>query len=325
MSHAEDYIHPKVNWAVAMKCKVCKAEAEVSLRSHNAAFCARCFLDFFRRQVERGIESQKLFTRKDRILIALSGGKDSLALALVLSELGYNITGLFIDLAIPDSSSVAREHVKDFCARHSLPLTIIDMAAEGLAIPEVKARLRRPICSVCGKIKRHYFNQAAIAGGYDCLATGHNLDDETGRLMSNTLRWDRDYLASQGPALPAENGFCRKVKPLWRLGEFETANYAFLRGINHHKGACPYSGGASFTTLKNWIHELELKMPGRKLDFYQSFLANGRPAFAGGAVDAPAAKCSQCGAPIWEEGLCGVCRIKALMWGEEDNGVPLAH
>ena len=56
-----------------MKCKICKATAVVALRSHNAAFCPDCYLKFFARQVEKGIEGQKLFTRDERILVALSG------------------------------------------------------------------------------------------------------------------------------------------------------------------------------------------------------------------------------------------------------------
>ena len=75
-----------------MKCKICKETAVVALRSHNAAFCAECYKDFFARQVERGIESQKLFTREEKILVALSGGKDSLALMLELSRQGDVLT-----------------------------------------------------------------------------------------------------------------------------------------------------------------------------------------------------------------------------------------
>lgn len=294
-----------------MKCKVCKAEAVVSLRSHNSAFCEKCYLDFFRRQIERGIASQKLFTCQDKILVAISGGKDSLALMLELVELGYNATGLFIDLAIPEASAAARAKVEAFCNRHNLPLQVLELAKEGLKIPDVRKALRRPICAVCGKIKRHYFNLAAVRGGFDVLATGHNLDDEVGRLLSNTLRWDHAYLATQGPCLPAANGFARKVKPLWRLTEFETANYAFLRGIDFHCAVCPYSQGASFSVLKNWMHDLELQMPGRRLDFYQGFLEKGRPAFAReNGVSAPIVPCALCGAPTSADEICGVCRIR---------------
>ena len=205
-----------------MKCKICKAEAAVALRSHNAAFCPACYKEFFARQVTRGIEGQNLFSHEERVLVALSGGKDSLALMLELSRQGYNVTGLHIDLGIPGSSAAARGVTERFCAKHGLRLMVKEMATEGLAIPLVKARLHRPICSACGKIKRYFFNKIAMEDGYDALATGHNLDDEVARLFSNTLRWDTAYLSDQGPRLDSENGFVRKVKPLWRLTEFET-------------------------------------------------------------------------------------------------------
>lgn len=304
-----------------MKCKICKAQAVVALRSHNAAFCADCYKAFFTRQVAKGIEGQKLFTHDERILVALSGGKDSLALMLELSRQGYDVTGLHIDLGIPGSSAAARAVVERFCARHDLPLMITDLTKEGLPIPLVKERLNRPVCSACGKIKRHFFNKAALDGGFDALATGHNLDDEVARLFSNTLRWDTAYLSDQGPRLDGEDGFARKVKPLWRLTEFETANYAFLMGIEHHVASCPYSPGASFSVLKGLLQRLEAAMPGRKLDFYQGFLQRGRPAFArqeqeGGDVLAP---CTACGYPTSSGDTCGVCRIRAALAGEDSQ------
>ena len=302
-----------------MKCKVCKATAVVALRSHHAGFCPDCFLRFFSRQVERGIHSQKMFTCEDKILVALSGGKDSLSLMLELSRQGYDVTGLHIDLSIPGSSEVTRGVVERFCARHGFKLLIREMAAEGLAIPAVKARLRRPICSACGKIKRYWFNKTALDHGFTALATGHNLDDEVARLFSNTIRWDTSYLSDQGPLLEGEDGFARKVKPLWRLTEFETANYAFLMGIENHYAPFPYSGGASFTCHKHLWQQLEEAMPGRKLDFYQGFLERGRPVFArqeaeSGRVLHP---CARCGYPTSAD-VCGVCRIKEAV-GETTN------
>ena len=299
-----------------MKCKVCKELAVVALPSHHAGFCASCYLDFFARQLDRGIRGQALFTRADRVLVALSGGKDSLALALELKRQNYQIAGVFIDLAIPGSSDVARVHVERFCARHAIDLLVKDMAPEGLAIPLVRERLRRPICSACGKIKRYWLNRTALEGGYTTLATGHNLDDEVARLTSNTLRWDQSYLSDQGPLLAGEGRFARKVKPLWRLSEFETANYAFLMDIGHHRAPCPYSKGASFTTYKHLWQQLEETMPGRKLDFYQGFLERGRPAFARreAAAGTALAPCGRCGYPT-SATVCGVCRIKEAVHG----------
>ncbi len=297
-----------------MKCKRCKATAAVALPSHHAGFCEQCYELFFIRQVEKGIRKQKLLSFEDRILVALSGGKDSLALMLALGRLGYNVTGLHIDLAIPHSSIAARGVVERFCHTHGFELIIKEMLHEGLAIPDVKARLNRPVCSACGKIKRYFFNKTALDGDYSVLATGHNLDDEIARLFSNTLRWDTAYLSDQGPALPAEGGFARKIKPLYRLSEFETANYSFLQGIEYHYAPCPYSQGASFTQYKKLWAKLEERMPGRKLDFYLGFLERGKPVFANheelcGQTLAP---CLQCGYPTSAE-VCGVCRIRSAV------------
>ncbi|WP_298067927.1 TIGR00269 family protein [uncultured Mailhella sp.] len=304
-----------------MKCRRCKAEAVVSLPSHNTAFCADCFLEFFSRQVDRGIHEQKLMTREDHVLVALSGGKDSLALMLELGRQGYNVTGLHIDLGIPQSSPAARSVVERFCAKYGFPLIVRDMKNEGLAIPKVKSMLHRPVCSACGKIKRYFFNQTARKGGFNVLATGHNLDDETARLTSNTLRWDIAYLSDQGPRLDDADGFTRKVKPFWRVTEFETANYAFLMGIENHYAPCPYSQGASFSTLKSLWIDLEEQMPGRKMNFYQGFLERGRKVFQGveekqGEALAP---CERCGYPT-SAGMCGVCRIREAL--AEKEGCP---
>lgn len=296
-----------------MKCRRCGELAQVALPSHHTGFCAPCFENYFLRQVERGIHEHKQFTKEDKLVLAVSGGKDSLGLLLALTELGYAVTALHIDLAIPVSSENARSTVEAFCAKHSIPCRVLEMAGKGLPIPEVKKKVNRPICSVCGKIKRHWFNRYAFEEGFDVLATGHNLDDEVARLFANTLRWDQAYLAGQGPVMPAEGRFVKKVKPLCRLTEYETAVWCFLKGIDHVLAACPYSGGASFTGHKKLLADLEERSPGMKMQFYGHFLATGKPAFEAVAESAPPLKeCSDCGFPSSLD-MCGVCRIKRLL------------
>ena len=101
------------------------------------------------------------------------------------------------------------------------------------------ARRARP----CGLSKRHVFNDAALANGYDVLATGHNLDDEAAVLLGNVLRWDAGYLGRQHPVLPAAPGFVRKVKPLVRLGEREIGGVLRARRHRLHRRGVPDGGG----------------------------------------------------------------------------------
>lgn len=297
-----------------MKCSRCKAPAQVALPSHHSGFCPECFKLFFSRQVEKAIRKHKMFTKDDPVLVALSGGKDSLALFRELTMQGYNVTGLHIDLGIPVSSAAARAKVENFCESIGGNLKVLEMEKEGLPIPEVKEKVKRPICSMCGKIKRYFFNKTALDEGYTALCTGHNLDDEVGRLFANTLRWDAPYLSDQGPVLPAENGFASKCRPLYRLTEFETAAYCFFSGIDHHVAPCPYSKGASFTVKKELLNKLERESPGQKLSFYTAFLKQGRRAFK--AIEEKEgmdlAPCNCCGYPTSTE-LCGVCRVRKML------------
>ena len=293
-----------------MKCTRCRAHAEVQLRAHNAAFCRACFLFYFRRQVERAIDGERMFTRGERLLVAVSGGKDSLALWDVLADLGYEATGLYVGLGIGTYSALSHEKVVAFATRRGLPLRVVALEDEegGLGVPVVAQATRRVPCSACGTMKRHHFDRAAIEGGFDVLLTGHNLDDEAARLMGNVLRWQRDHLARQRPVLPATHAkFVRKVKPLYLTSEYETAAYAFLRGIDYVVDECPNAAGATQLLYKDVLNRLEAASPGTKLAFVKEFLRTAQPAFATGEREAPQ-DCAGCGMPAYAT-LCAYCRL----------------
>ena len=142
------------------------------------------------------------------------------------------------------------------------------------------------------------------------LATGHNLDDEAARLLGNVLHWQLPYLAKQHPVLqPTHEKFVRKVRPLYRTSEYESATYAFLRGIRYVVEECPNSHGATQLVYKEMLNRLEEKMPGAKLGFVTDFLRHAHPLFAA-APDGPPLDCERCGMPAFGE-LCGYCRLVA--------------
>ena len=161
-----------------MKCTKCRGTAILELRRHNAAFCAPDFLAFFRNQVKEAIRKFRMFERDEHVLVAVSGGKDSLALWDVLIGEGYRTTGLYLDLGIFDYSVESKARCEKFAAAHGVPLLVVAVADEvGAPIPVIKNVTRRPPCSGCGLSKRYLMNRAALEHGIPVVATGHNLDD----------------------------------------------------------------------------------------------------------------------------------------------------
>ena len=102
-------------------------------------------------------------------------------------------------------------------------------------------------------------------------------------LLGNVLRWETAYLGRQHPVLPAAPGFARKVKPLVRLGERETAAYCVLRRIDYQVEECPMAAGNRHLGFKEMLNTLEERSPGTKAAFLFGFLERGHDRFAADA------------------------------------------
>lgn len=308
-----------------MKCRTCRNPAIIDLPRHNANFCAEHLQQLCRRQVEKAIHDHRMFEPTDHLLVAVSGGKDSLAVWDILHELGYRTTGLYIALGIGEYSHESQTFAEDFATRRGLPLVIESLRDDhGFDVPTAARATGRVPCSACGMSKRHIFDRVARDGGYDAVVTGHNLDDEAAVLFGNVLRWQTEYLARQLPVLPAGNGFPRKVKPLVRLSERETAAYCVVTGIDYQVDECPMAEGNSHLGYKEALNAIEARSPGTKHDFYFGFLDRAAAAFrAGMAVDAAdLAACIRCGAPTPSE-LCAFCRLVERSGGSPAGPVPV--
>jgi uncharacterized protein (TIGR00269 family) len=292
-----------------MKCRKCGGAAALELRRHNAAFCSPHFLEFFRKQVAEAIHRYRMFTREERILVAVSGGKDSLALWDVLIEDGYQTAGLYLDLGIFDYSKESRAKCEAFAAARGLTLHVERVAdAVGAPIPLLQQVTRRPACSGCGLSKRYLMNRAALEHGYAVVATGHNLDDEAATLFGSVMHWQTDALPRQSPALASTHPkLVRRVKPLYRLSELETAAFAFLRGIDYIVEECPFAKGATSIAHKEMLNRLEETSPGSKHNFLFGFLEKARPAFER-VENVTLLECTSCG-QVTTGAVCAFCKL----------------
>jgi len=294
-----------------VKCRVCRGPAVIDVRRQNANYCAPHFLRMCRDQVAKAIDEFEMIERGERVLVAVSGGKDSLACWHILRELGYEADGFVIGLGIGEYSDRSTSYARAFAAERGLTLHTYDLRAEdGFDIPSAAATTHRVPCSACGLSKRHLFDKVARELGYDVVATGHNLDDEAAVLFGNVLRWQTDYLGRQLPVLPARNGFPRKVKPLVRLGERDMAAYCVLAGIDYIVEECPMAAGNKHLGYKEVLNQIEEQSPGSKLDFYFGFLKRASAKFTAHAEAEQDAlvPCTRCGAPTTGE-LCAFCKL----------------
>ena len=310
-------VRPVISGGAGMKCKRCKAPAVIEIRRHNAAFCGPCFEHHFREQVKRAIKSNDMLRPDDRVLVAVSGGKDSLALWDVLLELGYRVAGLYLGLGIGEYSGRSGEVARVFAAEREVELIEVDLSSEyGFDIPTAGRKGSRSTCAVCGLSKRYVFNRVALERGFHVVATGHNLDDEAATLLGNTLRWDTAYIARQSPVLPArEDGMVKKVKPLYRLSELETAAYSFLRGIDYVVEECPLVAGNTQLRYKDAMNAIESRSPGTKAQFFLGYLDRAAHLFT--AEDrASLTPCEECGQPTTGR-FCAFCRARAQILGRK--------
>jgi uncharacterized protein (TIGR00269 family) len=142
------------------------------------------------------------------------------------------------------------------------------------------------------------------------VATGHNLDDEAAVLLGNVLHWNAEYLGRQAPVLPARDGFPRKVKPLVRLSERETAAYCVLRGIDYIVDECPMAEGNRHLRYKEALDSIEAASPGTKHAFYFEFLDKAADRFQPDVAQAQEGlrPCARCGSPTTTD-VCAFCRL----------------
>ncbi len=292
-----------------MKCRKCGGGAAIELRRHNAAFCAPDFQDFFRNQVREAIRKHRMFTREEPVLVAVSGGKDSLALWDVLAGEGYRTTGLYLDLGIFDYSRESKAKCETFAQTRGLPLIVSTVAEEvGAPVPVIKQVTRRPPCSGCGLSKRYLMNRVALEQGFPVVATGHNLDDEAATLLGSVLHWQMDALPRQSPALASTHPkLVRRVKPLYRLSERETAAYAFMRRIDYIVEECPFAVGATSIGHKRILDRMEDAAPGAKHNFLFGFLDKARAAFER-AEGVELKECVRCG-QVTTGTVCAFCKL----------------
>ncbi len=263
------------------KCSICGRKAIEKIEYARKYLCSKHYTEFIEEKVRRSIRRYGLIKKGSKILLAVSGGKDSIALLTILSKLSKEIHFkpyvLHIDLGIGKYSEVSRKIVEKAVQETNLPLIIIELKdLLGMSVLELAKKSGRPSCSVCGIVKRYLMNAVAIEMKADAVATGHNLDDIMTFILKEFLQQNLDGITKLVPRIDKINeAAAAKIRPLYEIFEKETLTYVLINNIEFVKEKCPEARTNTLNNvLKNHIHILEEKFPGIKYSFIRSFLRN---------------------------------------------------
>jgi len=198
------------------------------------------------RQVRNTIRKYKICDKKEKILVALSGGKDSTLTAYLLKKFGYNISGFYINLGLGKYSEDCEQAIGNFCSKNKIPLHIYNIKKEmGARMCYLRASVQSykkvKNCLVCGVIKKSIMNKEACRLKVDKIATGHNLDDEVQTFLANVFKASLNLSVNTGAITKnvSDKKLIPRIKPLFFVLEDDIRKYAKQKGLKIVPHPCP--------------------------------------------------------------------------------------
>lgn len=204
-----------------------------------------------------------------RILVAMSGGKDSATIAYLLHKFGYKIEGFHIDLKIGDYSERCKKAVEELCKNLGIKLYLYDtkknlgagMCYIRTAVQNSPGKNKLKNCAICGVVKKWIFNKEARRIKANYIATGHNLDDEAQTFLMNISKGSPKLSANIGFVTRniANKKFIPRIKPLFYIPENDVREYAIKMKLPHVKDKCPCAIDSYRIQIREFLNTLPSK------------------------------------------------------------------
>ena len=192
----------------------------------------------------------------DRVLVGLSGGKDSLVLLHALSDLRrrspvkFELAACTVGLTGMNVSTL-----EGYCAAREVSYSVLEQP-----IMEIIAeRGERSPCSFCANMRRGRLCAWAAEQGFNKLALGHSLDDAVETFFMNLLRAGR--ARSFLPCVSMSRTGVTVIRPLVLSTEAAVIDEARRLALPILKTPCPYAGHTERQNAREWIAKLRLDVP----------------------------------------------------------------
>lgn len=288
-----------------MRCGSCKQNAVFA----SPRYCKQHFIAYFENKVKQTIRKYRLFTKKDKLVVAVSGGKDSLTVLYILQKLGFKVHALAIDEGIVNYREHTLKDLERFCSTHHIPVLVLSYTgAFGKTLDAALPILKEKPCTICGTFRRYLLNKGARDLHADVLVTGHNLDDEAQAVLMNFFKNHLDLLARQGPrsGVVRDKQFIPRVKPLYFCTEKEVLLYAYLHNFISTYVECPNTRQAFRADVALLLNQLSQTFPGVKQKLITRYL-HDLPLLQKETAFSSPEHCQRCGEPCYGA-LCKACQ-----------------
>ena len=215
-----------------------------------------------------------LFHEKDRIMIGISGGKDSMVLAVAMKQYqhfscaNFEIVPAILDLGFPGFDATK---IKAYFKSIGLDLKVVDSKEVYPILKTQQKDAKNLPCSICSRMKKAAINKVAKELGCNKVAFAHHGDDAIETLLMNEIFGAR--IATFQPKMYLERSGIEFIRPLILVHEKEIISAAKEEDIPVFPSHCPNDGNTMRAEMKSLLKDLYKKYPTAKKNFF-SMLEN---------------------------------------------------